>query len=66
MNLTGGVVCTLTLSKLMKVHDCVIGTFAALMDTLAALGFFFAEQDWQLYSGSFVALIRQRALTGRP
>ena len=44
--------CTFVMSKVLKLHDGLIGTFAAAMDTLAAVGFFFAVQEWQLYLGT--------------
>lgn len=47
----GGMLCTLIMSKVMKLHDGIIGTFAGLMDTLAAVGFFFAVENWQLNLG---------------
>ena len=49
----GGMLCTLIMSKILKIHDSIIGTFAGFMDTLAAIGFFFAVTDWQIYAGIF-------------
>lgn len=41
----------LGISKYLKVADCTLGMFAAFCDTLASLGYFFAEENWQLYLG---------------
>ncbi|XP_065210835.1 probable peptidoglycan muropeptide transporter SLC46 [Planococcus citri] len=45
----GSVFCSVVLSKLLKLHDGVIGTLAAFWDTLAAFGYLFASQNWHLY-----------------
>jgi hypothetical protein len=39
------------MSKWLKIHDGIIGAFAAFCDTLAVVGFYFAREEWQLYVG---------------
>ncbi|XP_065210837.1 probable peptidoglycan muropeptide transporter SLC46 [Planococcus citri] len=45
----GSVFCSVVLSKLLKLHDGMIGTMAAFWDTIAAFGYLFASQNWHLY-----------------
>lgn len=37
------------LSKLLKLHDAVIGIIAAFWDTLAVVAYLLATENWQLY-----------------
>lgn len=46
---TGGLLCSLIMSKIFKIHDGIIGTFAGFWDTLAVIAYFLANQNWQLY-----------------
>ncbi|XP_065210847.1 probable peptidoglycan muropeptide transporter SLC46 [Planococcus citri] len=45
----GSIFCSVVLSKILKVHDGIIGVFAGLFDTIAVLGYLFANQNWHLY-----------------
>lgn len=45
----GGLLCSLIMSKIFKIHDGIIGTFAGFWDTLAVIAYFLANQNWQLY-----------------
>ncbi|XP_065210871.1 probable peptidoglycan muropeptide transporter SLC46 [Planococcus citri] len=47
--IVGTIFCSGILSKLCKLHDGVIGTFAGFWDIWAALGYVFASQVWHLY-----------------
>lgn len=41
------------MKKLFKISEGTIGTFAAFWDTLAALAYFFATEEWQLYLSKY-------------
>ncbi|XP_065210881.1 probable peptidoglycan muropeptide transporter SLC46 [Planococcus citri] len=41
--------CSLIMSKYLKIHDGIIGSFASFWDTMASIGYVFANQNWQLY-----------------
>ena len=45
----GVLFCSIVLSRCLKIHDGVIGAFAASLDTMAVIGLLFATQIWQLY-----------------
>ncbi|XP_065210836.1 proton-coupled folate transporter-like [Planococcus citri] len=45
----GNVFCSIVLSKLLKLHDAVIGALAGVWDTVAAVGYLFANQNWHLF-----------------
>ncbi|XP_065210845.1 proton-coupled folate transporter-like [Planococcus citri] len=45
----GSVFASIILSKILKLHDGVIGMFAGLWDAIAAFGYLFASQSWHLY-----------------
>lgn len=48
---TGTLFSSVILSKLLKVHDALIGIIAAFWDAVVALIYIFALQNWQLYLG---------------
>ncbi|XP_065210820.1 probable peptidoglycan muropeptide transporter SLC46 isoform X2 [Planococcus citri] len=45
----GNIFCSVILSKILEVHDGLIGMFAGSWDLLAALGYLLASQNWHLY-----------------
>lgn len=49
VGIIGGLLCSLIMSKIFKIHDGIIGTFAGFWDTLAVIAYFLANQNWQLY-----------------
>ncbi|XP_065210812.1 probable peptidoglycan muropeptide transporter SLC46 [Planococcus citri] len=46
----GTIFCSVVLSKYFKVHDGLIGAFASFWDTIAALGYLFASENWHIYA----------------
>ncbi|XP_065218992.1 probable peptidoglycan muropeptide transporter SLC46 [Planococcus citri] len=46
----GSVFCSIILSKILKIHDGIIGVFAGLWDTIAVIGYLFAYKTWHLYA----------------
>lgn len=44
----GTLFCSIILSKTFKIHDGVIGSFAAFWSTLQAVSYLFANKTWQL------------------
>lgn len=47
----GTLVCSVVLSKCLKMADGSIGIFIGVAKTLAAVAYAFAFADWQLYAG---------------
>lgn len=46
---TGTILSSVILSKLLKVHDALIGIISAFWDSMVALCYTFVVQNWQLY-----------------
>ncbi|XP_065202521.1 lysosomal proton-coupled steroid conjugate and bile acid symporter SLC46A3-like [Planococcus citri] len=47
--IVGTMFCSIILSRILKIHDGIIGTFAGFWDMLAALSYIFATELWHLY-----------------
>ncbi|XP_065210846.1 probable peptidoglycan muropeptide transporter SLC46 [Planococcus citri] len=45
----GSMFCSIVLSRLLKVHDGMIGILAGICNTVAVFGYLFADQNWHLY-----------------
>ncbi|XP_065210816.1 probable peptidoglycan muropeptide transporter SLC46 [Planococcus citri] len=45
----GSLFCSIVLSKILKMHDGLIGVFAGVWDTIAVIGYLLATQEWHIY-----------------
>ncbi|XP_065210818.1 probable peptidoglycan muropeptide transporter SLC46 [Planococcus citri] len=59
----GNIFCSAILSKMLEVHDGLIGVFAGSWDLLAALGYLLASQNWHLYIIPIFDIFHGAALT---
>ncbi|XP_065210821.1 probable peptidoglycan muropeptide transporter SLC46 [Planococcus citri] len=61
--IVGNLFCSVVMSKLLKLHDGMIGIIAGIFDTIAAFGYLFASQDWHLYVVPLFDVFHGAALT---
>ncbi|XP_065210759.1 lysosomal proton-coupled steroid conjugate and bile acid symporter SLC46A3-like [Planococcus citri] len=59
----GTMFCTSVLSKYYKIHDGVLGAFASVFNTIAAVFFIFACNTWQLYLAPVIDMFHGTGLT---
>ncbi|XP_065210833.1 uncharacterized protein LOC135838933 [Planococcus citri] len=59
----GTVFCSILMSKILKIHDGLIGAFAVFWDTITAIGFLFATQNWHIYAVALFDVLHGTALS---